>query len=53
MCGHLDGRKFWRLAPTSNNGSRRANSIVVGQEFVKAGRKYFEISRPDLSKVME
>jgi hypothetical protein len=49
----LDGHKFWLLAPTSNDGCRRANGAVVGQEFMEAGRKYFEISRPALSRVME
>jgi len=48
----LDGQKFSRLAPTSKDDSRRANSRVVGQEFVKARRKDFEISRPVLSRVL-
>jgi len=52
FCEQIDGQKISRLAPTSKDDSGRANSTVVGQEFVKAGRLDFEISRPVLSRVM-
>jgi hypothetical protein len=52
FCEQIYGQNISRLAPANKDDNRRANSTVVGQEFVEAGRKDFEISRPVLWSVM-